>query len=169
MKETTDRILRILKRCDKKLNSKDHLEERDYSKSRVTTQLGKSIANEKEIASRANVTEYSNHFKVNSTISPFVIRPLENINYSVNPIKKVNRLDSAQIMTIDEIKNNYATSYNHLDRGKYRRSISQQRNITLNDNLSKIVNENWKKENEIENVERLKQRLVQIKQNNDLK
>lgn len=135
----------------------------------MTTQQAVSRADAKDISKKSNVSEYSNHFKINSTIDAEKLKPLNNSNYEMNSIKRVNKLEYPQIMTIDDIKNNYSTSYGNLDRGKYRRSISQQRNITFNDNLSKIVNENFKKEFEIENIERIKQRIIQGNQNNELK
>ena len=137
----------------------------------MTTQKPESNAGLNDQVYDTRVTEYSNNFKVNSTISASALKDRDPSNLAFHSLRRVNQLGSPLIMTIDEIKNenNYKNSFNYLDRGKYKRSVSQQRNFNNNENLSKIVKENYQKEYEIESNEKTKHKMQQIKQHGELK
>ena len=63
---------------------------------------------------------------------------------SQSPFPKLNVKNNIQQQSV------YSNHLDLLNRGKYRKAMSHQRSMYFNENLAKLINENAKKENEIE-------------------
>jgi len=86
------------------------------------------------------------------------------------------KVESKNIMensiVYDNIHNAKKRSSNILiiaDKHKYRRSISNKRSQNFTSNLTQLLNENKKKELEIQREEKIRMRKTQTKQRNDLR
>lgn len=92
-------------------------------------------------------------------------------NYSplpcVNSLER-NRLNQINSNCNNSLRNVYASLGANGDKEKYRRSGSQMRSSTFNDNLAKIFADNLNKEHEMEKRQKIMEQLAQTKHRNEL-
>lgn len=177
LKEVKQRVMKIIKRCNNKLKKKNKLSERDFSKTQDSAQKPKfidTIENPYDhgfgLANRTNLT---------STMDMEDSRNKNNQSMIVGSIKRSGLTQLPKVTSRDDMKRSIYKNTNMspaslystpaiINRDKYRRSLSQGRSGEFNKNLNRIIDENKRKESEIQMNDRLAQKLAQTKHKKDL-
>lgn len=177
LKEVKQRVMKIIKRCNNKLKQKSKLSERDFSKTQDSAQKTKFID------TIDNPYDHgfglANKTNLNSTMDMADNRNKHNRSVIVESVKRSGLTQLPKVTSRDNINRSIHKNSNMspaflystptiLNRDKYRRSLSQGRSGEFNQTLNKIINDNARKEDEIQRNNRLSQKIAQSKHNKEL-